>query len=132
MAHILIVDDEEQIRFLLRTQLELAGHSVFEAQSGRVALDILETFPKPFDIITLDIYMPYMNGFEFLTMLLNQPIHPVVLIISAHSDQIPPILEHKVRGRLMKPFRRQALITMVNSLVSLPFEVPSSHPTQVH
>ena len=41
MAHPLIVDDEATIRFLLRTRLESAGHDVFEAQSGRAALDIL-------------------------------------------------------------------------------------------
>ena len=124
MAHILIVDDEATIRILLRTLLEAAGHSVFEAQNGRAALDILETFPKPFDIMTLDIYMPKMNGFEFLSILQKQPSHPLVLIISAHSDEIPHAIEHEVSGRLMKPFGRQALITMVNSLVSLPLELP--------
>ena len=69
MAHILIVDDEATIRYLIRTQLEFAGHSVFEAQYIRAALDILETFPKPFDIMTLNIYMPHMNGFELLALL---------------------------------------------------------------
>ena len=126
MAHILIIDDEAAIRFLLRTQLESAGHSVFEAQNGRAALDILETFPKPFDIMTLDIYMPHMNGFEFLSILRNQQIHPLVLMISAHIDEIPQAIEHEVSGRLMKPFRQQELIDMVDSLVSLPLELPLS------
>ena len=125
MAHILVVDDEAQIRFLLRTQFELAGHGVFEAQNGRTALDILETFPEPFDMITLDIYMPHMNGFEFLSILQNQPVHPLVLIISAHSDQIPPALEHRVSGRLTKPFGMKELINKANDLVNLPVGLPS-------
>jgi CheY-like chemotaxis protein len=132
MAHILIVDDEAPIRFLLRTLLESAGHGVFEAQSGRAALDILEIFPEPFDMITLDIYMPRMNGFEFLSILQNEPFHPCVLVISAHSDEIPQALAHRVNGRLTKPFRRQELITTVNSLVNLPSEMPSSQSIQVY
>lgn len=126
MAHILIVDDEAAIRSLLRTQLELAGHDVFEAQNGRAALDIFETFPESFDIITLDIHMPKMNGFEFLSILQNQPFHPLVLMISAHSDQIPQAVVHLVGGRLTKPFEMRALIAMVNNLVSLPLESPLS------
>jgi CheY-like chemotaxis protein len=126
MAHILIVDDEPTIRVLIRTMLESAGHSIFEARNGRVALDILETFPKPFDIMTLDIHMPKMNGFEFLAILKNQPFHPLVLILSAHSDQIPQAVAHQVSGRLTKPFDRQALITMVNRLVNLPIKLPLS------
>jgi CheY-like chemotaxis protein len=118
MAHILIVDDEATIRFLLRTMLEAAGHGVFEAQSGRAALDIIETFPKPFDMITLDIYMPRMNGFEFLSTLQIKPFHPRVLVVSAHSDEIPQALAHQVSGRLMKPFRQQELIATVNRLVN--------------
>jgi CheY-like chemotaxis protein len=126
MAHILIVDDEAEIRLLLRMLLESAGHSVFEARDGRAALDILET--KPFDLITLDLHMPRMKGFEFLSILQNQAFQPLVLIISVHSDQIPPALENEVHGRLNKPFHRQELITMVNSLVSLPLELPLSQP----
>jgi DNA-binding response OmpR family regulator len=68
--------------------------------------------------------MPKMNGFEFLSILQNQPFHPLVLILSAHSDQIPQAVAHLVAGRLMKPFSRQALIALVNSLVSVPLELP--------
>jgi CheY-like chemotaxis protein len=128
MAHILIIDDEADMRLLIRMMLESAEHTVFESEDGRVALDILETFPKPFDMITLDIYMPRMNGFEFLSILQSQPFHPLVLIISAHSDEIPQALAYKVSGRLMKPFRHQELIHKVNDLVSLPIGLPSSWP----
>ncbi len=124
MANILIIDDEASIRSVLRTLLESAGHAICEAAGGRAALDILEIFPNPFDIITLDIYMPHMNGFEFLSHLQNPLHHPPVLIVSAHSDQIPQAEAHKVSGRLTKPFGRQDLITKVNDLIQPAINLP--------
>jgi CheY-like chemotaxis protein len=70
--------------------------------------------------------MPKMNGFEFLAILKNQPFHPLVLILSAHSDAIPQTVAHMVSGRLMKPFSRQTLVAMVNSLVSPSIKLPLS------
>jgi len=119
MAHILIVDDEAQIRFLIRTALESGGHAVFEARDAQSALDILETYPDPFDMIILDIRMPDMDGFEFLSILQNQPICPPVIILSAHSGEIPPALAKMVIGRFRKPFRRQELNDTVNSFLAV-------------
>lgn len=117
MAHILIVDDEAAIRFLVRTVLESASHSVFEAQDGGTALNMLETYPKPFDMIILDLRMPKMHGFEFLSILQNRPIPVPVIILSAHSEQVPQALESVVSSRFLKPFRRQELNDTVNRLL---------------
>jgi CheY-like chemotaxis protein len=117
MAHILVVDDESHIRFLIRKVLESAGHSIFEAESGRIALDILETHPNPFDLIVLDIRMPHMNGFEFLSILRGQSSRIPVMILSAHGDRVPLALEYEISGDLYKPFGRQKLIDMVNKML---------------
>ena len=119
MAHILVVDDEPHIRFLIRKVLETVGHSIFEAGSGEGALDILETHPDPFELIILDVRMPYMNGFEFIRILQRQSVNIPVIIVTAHGDTAPEAVAHQVSGHLLKPFGRQKLIDMVsNALVA--------------
>ncbi|MEO8607591.1 MAG: response regulator [Chloroflexota bacterium] len=117
MAHILVIDDEYPIRFLIRKVLEAAGHHIFEAGSAHEALDILETHPDPFDMIVLDIRMPHMDGFELLPILRRQPVstHIPIIIASAHTDTIPKALEPEISGYLPKPFARQKLLDMVNN-----------------
>jgi CheY-like chemotaxis protein len=67
MASVLVVDDEEDIRDLLRINLELDGHEVVTMSSGPEALDCLESH-RP-DVIVLDLMMPGMDGWEVLTRL---------------------------------------------------------------
>ena len=117
MAHILIVEDQESLQFLIRTILEFGGHTVSQAQDGGVALDMLKTSPKLFDLILLDLLMPKMDGFEFLSNLQNHPRHPSVIVLSTHSEHIPQTIQSMISGRIIKPFRRQALIDAVNTLL---------------
>jgi CheY-like chemotaxis protein len=119
MARILVVDDESTIRFLIHKVLEAAGHTVFEAISGPDALNLLASHSNQFDMIVLDLLMPHMDGFEFLTILRRQPCHIPVIIVSAlwDSDTIAKALERAVSGHLRKPFSQQKLIDMVDHLL---------------
>ncbi len=60
---ILVVDDSQTIRMRIREELEQGGYEVLEAKNGLEAL-IHAASPSPPDLITLDIEMPKMNGFE--------------------------------------------------------------------
>ena len=64
MADILIIDDEPGVLGVLRKILEAAGHTVTDAPDGRVALAHYEG--KPADLVITDIFMPGMDGIEFL------------------------------------------------------------------
>ena len=64
MKKILVVDDEENIRFLYKEELEDDGFAVDLAKNGEEALEKLQHFHP--DLITLDIKMPGMNGIEVL------------------------------------------------------------------
>jgi CheY-like chemotaxis protein len=125
MAQILVVEDEAVVQLLIRIVLVSAGHSVFEALDGASALDILETHPKPFDMIVLDFLMPKMNGFEFLTRLQNHPFRPPVMVLTAHPNQIPQGFGSVIGGYLTKPFKRQQLIDAVNHLLGESIPTPS-------
>lgn len=116
MRHIVIVEDEPTIQLLVCTMLESDGHSVYQAWDGGAALDMLKIYR--FDMIVLDIHMPKMDGFEFLSLMQSQPFCPPVIILSAHSDTIPQALESMISGRLLKPFTRRELNNLVNSVLS--------------
>ena len=64
MASILIIDDEDPVREVLRRLLERVGHTVYEAADGKTALRMYAG--NPTDLVITDIYMPEMDGIEFL------------------------------------------------------------------
>ena len=79
VMRILIVDDEEDIRVLLRNQLERAGYEVAgEAADGRTALELCDR-DKP-DAVILDLLMPIVNGFETIPKLRSK--HPKIGIVA--------------------------------------------------
>lgn len=87
-ATVLIIDDEIHIRRLTARMLEMAGYQVLEAASGAQALSLIEE-TRP-DVITCDITMPGMNGFEVLEALKSQPDTaeiPVIILTAAGEEK---------------------------------------------
>ncbi|MEA3020873.1 MAG: two-component system, NarL family, nitrate/nitrite response regulator NarL [Actinomycetota bacterium] len=76
---VLIVDDEEDIRVLLREQLERAGYEVVGAASDGAEALVLCASEKP-DAVILDLLMPHVNGFDAIPKLRTQ--HPKAAIIA--------------------------------------------------
>lgn len=82
--NILVVDDEENIRFLYKEELEDEGYTVTLAANAEEALKkIVEKQP---DLITLDIKMPGMNGIEFLRKLKEENRNIPVVLCSAYGS----------------------------------------------
>jgi CheY-like chemotaxis protein len=71
MKKILIVDDEEDIRLLVRDLLEEQGYKIKEAEDGKKCLKILDK--EKFDLILLDFFMPGMSGREVADAIRNNP-----------------------------------------------------------
>jgi CheY-like chemotaxis protein len=84
MKKILIVDDEESIRFLYKEELEEEGYIVECAKNGEEALEKLIVF-KP-DLISLDIKMPVMDGIEALKRIREKERHLPVILCSAYGE----------------------------------------------
>ncbi len=86
MAIVLVVDDQEQNREILRRRLERKGHTIVEAEDGPEALDKIKK--QPFDIVLLDIRMPGMDGNEVLEKIRANwnPMELPVIMVSAESD----------------------------------------------
>jgi len=63
---ILLVEDEDDVRYMIMRILALSGYKIKEAQSGKDALKICEEMKKPFDLVITDIIMPLMKGTELI------------------------------------------------------------------
>ena len=109
MASVLVVDDEEDIRDLVRINLELDGHEVATVSSGAEALERLADEADLPDVIVLDLMMPGMDGWEVLTQLKTQQSEVAavpVLLLTARADDLDRIrggIEGAIRY-ITKPF----------------------------
>jgi DNA-binding response OmpR family regulator len=84
MKRILIVDDEENIRFLYKEELEDEGYAVDLARNGEEALEKVDHFQP--DLITLDIKMPGLNGIEVLKRIREQKRNLPIILCSAYGE----------------------------------------------
>ncbi len=114
---ILVVDDDANIRELLRQQLENEGYNVWQAKDGVDAIHQIK-IARP-DLILLDVMMPQINGFDVAAVLKNDPQTADIPII------ILSIIENKERGYhigidryLTKPINTEKLLHEIGSLLS--------------
>jgi len=85
---VLVVDDDESNRMLLRDPLETHGYEIMEAENGEQALQKIEQ--RPPDVILLDVMMPRMDGFEVCRRLKKdeRTTHIPILIVTALSERM--------------------------------------------
>jgi len=104
-ARLLVVDDNKVNRLLMTRNLEMQGHSVAQAQNGRVALEMLRR--EPFDLALLDMEMPEMDGFQVLQEMVNDPQLrdlPVIVTSSLEGiDNVVRCIELGAEDFLTKP-----------------------------
>ena len=82
---ILIADDEEHMRFLIRELLFKEDYDVVEAEHGRKAVELCKS--EDFDLVILDYKMPIMDGLEALSKILEDDPKMLVLIVTAHDSK---------------------------------------------
>src|SRR6202789_4721699 len=84
MRRVLVVDDEENIRLVLRTLLKKHGYDVELANSGEAALAALDAFDP--DVILTDVRMPRMGGLDLLAALKTRQHPATVIVMSAYGN----------------------------------------------
>lgn len=110
MANILIVDDEESINELVKLNLKLVGHTCDQAYDGREALDMVTK--KPYDLILLDVMLPFISGFDLMKKIKDTPV-----IFMTAKDRIEDKIQGLTSGAedyLVKPFEILELIARIN------------------
>jgi len=113
-AKVLVVDDEPQIRTLLRATLNRAGYVVVEAANGREALNA-KAIDKP-DLILLDLGLPDREGIELVPLLLASP-RAAVIVVSARdqTEQKVAALDLGADDYVTKPFDTAELLARVRA-----------------
>lgn len=115
--HLLIVDDEENLRSMLAAALRHHGFTVTTAENGRQALEVIaDEHP---DLVLLDVMMPDLDGFEVCRRLRSEGDHTPVLFLTARDST-----EDKVRGLtlggddyLHKPFSLDELVARAEAVL---------------
>lgn len=119
MAHILVIDDEPNIRLMLKMVLTEEGHEISTAETGKEGLKIIKD--REPDLILIDLNMPVLNGKDFITLMRNdarfQEI-PVFLLTGSlfGTEDFPP--KESYQGLFEKPFDLFDLTKAVTNLLT--------------
>ena len=112
MYRILIVEDEENIRKIIKDYLEKSGMVVVEAEDGEVAVDCLQT--QVFDLVLLDVMLPKISGWELCKVIKGAMNIPVLFLTARGSE------EDELNGfglgaddYIIKPFKPSVLIARI-------------------
>lgn len=111
---VLIVDDEPEVREVVRLTLERAGLATLEAANGLEALELLRRHPEPIDLVLLDMTMPELDGAETLVAMRELVPDLPVIVSSGHARQhaLARLPDRRV-AFLHKPYRPRDLLAIV-------------------
>lgn len=118
MYQILVVDDEENIRSLIKKYAVFEGNVVFEAEDGMQAVEMCRQHPNDYDIIIMDVMMPELDGFSAVKELRKYCQAPV-LMLSARGEEYDKIhgFELGVDDYVVKPFSPKELMMRINAIL---------------
>ncbi len=117
MAKLLIVDDEENIREVVREYAEFEGHQVFEAGDGMEAVSLCRI--DEFDLIIMDIMMPKLDGYSACKEIRKIKNIPVIMM-SARNEEYDKLFgfELGIDDYVTKPFSPKELMARVNAVLT--------------
>nr|WP_290461947.1 response regulator transcription factor [Acutalibacter muris] len=119
MYRILVVDDEEKIRALIRKYAEFEGHKITEAENGMQAVELCRKDPGAFDIIIMDVMMPELDGFSAAAEI-KKTCQAPVLMLSARGEEYDKIhgFELGADDYVVKPFSPKELMLRINAIMN--------------
>lgn len=116
MYKILIADDEQKIREVLREYAEFEGHEIVEAADGMQAVELVRK--QEFDIIILDVMMPRLDGFSACKEIRKITATPV-LMLSARGEEYDKLFGFEIGADdyVVKPFSPKEVLARINAII---------------
>lgn len=129
---ILLVEDEDQIRKIIKLNLELEGYEVVTTDNGRKALDLIDN--QYFDLLILDVMLPEVNGFQICEQVRLRNSKVGIIIVSAKDTSMDRITGLKLGADdyLTKPFNLEELLLRVSNLLKRSSEEGAKESEQYH
>ena len=117
MGRVLVVDDEQKIREVIREYAEWNGYEVTEATNGMEAVDLCKE--SDFDVIVMDVMMPKLDGFSTVKEIKKFKDIPVIML-SARSEEYDKLFafEVGVDDYMIKPFSPKELMARISVILS--------------
>ncbi|MHB1347578.1 MAG: response regulator transcription factor [Candidatus Humimicrobiaceae bacterium] len=118
MKKILVVDDEEEIRYLIRDFLVKDNFEAEQASNGKEALGMLSKKEDMFDLVILDIMMPGMDGLEVLKLIRKTSNIPVIFLTSK-NEEIDKVLGLEIGADdyITKPFNPREMVARIKAVL---------------
>jgi two-component system cell cycle sensor histidine kinase/response regulator CckA len=121
-GRVLLADDEEDVRGVVRAMLETLGYEVIEARDGFEAVEIFRRRAAEIDLVILDLVMPRLTGEAALGQIRRIAPEVPAILVSGYDEgeRVREIVAAGFGGFLQKPFRRQDLGKKVRELLGVP------------
>jgi DNA-binding response OmpR family regulator len=115
---ILIVDDEDTLRYFLKLELAGQGYEVLDLDSGEKALDLIKK--KTFDVALLDLRMAGVDGLEVMRQIRNKSSQTAIIILTAYASLSSAIeaIRYGAHDYVIKPFDTAELLASVSDAIN--------------
>ncbi len=115
---ILVVDDEERMRKLIKDFLKAKGYSIIEAEDGEKALEVFEGNKNKITLILLDVMMPKLDGWSVLRQIRQESKIPIIMLTARGEEQDELFgFELGVDEYISKPFSPKILVARVEAIL---------------
>jgi DNA-binding NtrC family response regulator len=130
MARILVIDDDHEIRSLLRDILEPEGHEVADAPNGRIGIKLYQR--ERYDLVITDMLMPEQEGIETIAELQEKSPSVRIVAISGGGSRgnLNVLIDAKRFGAILtvpKPFGPTEILAAVDTALQPPPKPPAAH-----
>ena len=114
--HVLVIDDNEDVRVIVENILTDVGHTVKSVDNGRDAIELART--EDFDLVLCDLLMPEVHGYDVIKAFNESGKTQKIGIITGWDDKLKPINEEEIKVDfiLKKPFKQEELENHINNL----------------
>ena len=115
---ILVVDDEQRMRKLIKDFLAVKGYKILEAKDGEEALEVFEENKEKIKLVLLDVMMPKVDGWTVLRKIRQEPSIPVIMLTARGEEQDELFgFELGVDEYVSKPFSPKILVARIEAIL---------------
>ncbi|ALS00389.1 hypothetical protein ATZ33_03070 [Enterococcus silesiacus] len=131
MYKILVADDEKVALLVLERELSDAGYDVYTANDGKAASQLIQD--QHFDIVILDVYMPYKNGFELVKEIKKKSTNTIILLVTAYAsiENAVDAIKLGAEDYLDKPYDLSQLLQKIAQLLQIRLQKSKDHKIKV-